>query len=151
MYVWHDWNMIYMTHLCVTWLIFCRQPLCPWTPVTWLIHVCELTQLCVWNDSYICDMYVRHDSFTCVLHALVTYLIVLHDSCMCANFMYVKHESFTYMCTGSSSCLFFFKYMKECNESRYAPVNESCDTATSHEWVMSHKNESITWLIVLNQ
>jgi len=69
-YVWHDaficvtWliHMCDMTHLCVTWPTHVWHDL--FMCATWLIHMCDMTHACVWHDSCI--------RMTC------TYLYVYH-------------------------------------------------------------------------
>ena len=95
-----------------TWLMQCA---------TWLIHMCDMTHLCVRRDSfvratwliYMCDMthlHVRHDSFICatwpinmcnMTHSYVQlYSFVRVTSLICTCDMthsYVRHDSFIYV------------------------------------------------------
>jgi len=62
--------------------------------VTELMHTCDMTQSCVWHDSFMCDMthsYVWHDLFMCVtwlMHTCdMTRAYVWHNSFICVTWL----------------------------------------------------------------
>jgi len=115
--------------MCVTWLIHVRDMTNsylwhdPSIRVTWVIHMCGMTDSCVTWLIHVCDMthsYVWHDSFMCVI--CLTYMpwrfrvqhLVLYICDM--THLYVWHESFIRV------------------------------TRPFHIWDMTHSFVCVTWL-----
>jgi len=80
--------MCNMTHSYI-WHASCTLPL---TPATWLIHMWDMTHLCVTLHIHECDMthsYVQHDALinlTCLMHIAINTRDVTHP--------YVGHDTF---------------------------------------------------------
>ena len=108
--------------------------------VTWPIHTCDMTHLCVWHDSFIrvtwltytCDMtrsYVCHDSFI-----RVTWLI--HTCAMTHS--YVWHDSLLRLTWRIHTCDMTHLYVWHDSFIRVTWLVHTCDMTRLHASLMCH-------------
>ena len=130
------------------------SPIPPWLHltkcVTWLIHVCDVTNSYVWRDEFMYDeanSYMWHDSFVCV-----TWLIwyVWQDSfisvTMVFTFTYHPFDCMWHMCDVTYSCVWRDEFV--C----VAWLINMCNVANLDMWHDSFiwGNDSfirVTWII----
>jgi len=56
--------------------------------VTWLIHICDMTHIYVWHDSFICVTWLIHMCVTRHIHMCeMTHIYVWHDSFICVTWL----------------------------------------------------------------
>jgi len=128
-------------------------------PVTWLLHICDMTHLCMWHDSFMgiardtTLSYVWHDYFICLTWFFrmcdMTLTYVWRDSFICVTCLfhmcdmphsYVWHDSFIYV-----TWLIYVCDMTHSRALRVTRLFHMCDMTHSRVWHDSFTR--VTWLI----